>query len=72
MATQAEQAKRLEGVVATLSQVAKESDELIAKVAELQLAVENQPNATPELVAAVDAVESLAKGIDEKVPAVQA
>lgn len=66
MATQVEQAGRLQTIAATLGKVAKESDQLLVKIEELKAVVPE--NASPELVAAVDAVEALAKAIDERVP----
>lgn len=68
MATQVEQAGRLQTIAATLGKVAKESDQLLVEIGKLKEALADQENASGELVAAVDAVEALAKSIDAKVP----
>lgn len=67
MATQKDEAKRLEGIAATLSKVAKETDQTLVEIEKLK-ALATSEEASPELVAQIDAVEALVKGIDDKVP----
>lgn len=68
MATQKEEAARLQTIATTLGKVAKESDQLLVEIVKLKEAVANQENASSELTASVNAVEALAKSIDERVP----
>ncbi len=68
MAAQSEAAAQLRNAVITINKIGTETDTLIQKVADLQAALENQDNATPELTAAVQAVVDQLKVVDDKVP----
>lgn len=68
MVSQAQVTERLRAVEGTLNTVATESTELVAEVARLKEAIEAGSDASPELIAALEAVEARAKHIDELVP----
>lgn len=82
MATQAELVDKLKVVGTQLTdlstevdKVGKETDSLNQKIADLEAALANQPNATQELSDAVDAVatqvgvvSAVVKAVDDKVP----
>jgi uncharacterized coiled-coil protein SlyX len=68
VATQQEMVTKLNDIGVELNKVGAETDALLQKIAELQAAVDAQPNATPELEAAVAAVAAQAKVVDDKVP----
>jgi hypothetical protein len=68
MATQAEIVAQLATVKSTLDKVATEETALMDKIAELQAIIAATPDATPELVAAVQAVADQAGVLDALVP----
>ncbi len=68
MATQAELATQLSGVKDQLVKVGTEIDTLQTKVADLQAAIANAGNVTPELQAAFDALKTQAQVLDDLNP----
>jgi chromosome segregation ATPase len=75
MATQAEQAATLQGVLTTLQKVATEidglqanSDLLLQKITELEAVIAAGGEASAELTAAVEAVRAQAQVLDEDIP----
>lgn len=66
MTTQAELVTQLAGINTELQKVGVETDTLLQKIADLQNAL--PADASPELVAAVQAVADQAKIVDDKVP----
>jgi ABC-type transporter Mla subunit MlaD len=66
MTTQADLVKQLNTIGDNLKKVAAETSTLLQKITDLQNAV--PPDATPELVAAVQAVADQAKAVDDLVP----
>lgn len=68
MATQTEIAAQLRNAVNTINKIGSETDTLIQKVKDLQDAVNNQANASQELIDAAQAVADQLKVVDEKVP----
>lgn len=68
MATLAEITSQVKGLHVTLNKIGNETDKLLQKVADLQAAVDNQPEATAELEAAVQAVADQMATVDSKVP----
>src|SRR5439155_18533027 len=68
MATQTDAAVQLAGIKDDLVKVAAETQGLLDAVAALQAAAASAANVTPELQAAIDAVASQAKTVDDLVP----
>ncbi len=67
MASQKEVAESLKALSATISKIGTETSGLKQKVADLQAAVDNQQNASPELVEAVEALQAQLKVVDDLV-----
>lgn len=65
MATQAELEALLTGVATQLS---KASGEIVAKIGDLEVAIANAGNTTPEVDAAVANLKTIAQALDDIVP----
>lgn len=68
MKTQAEVAEQLRKNNAAIVQIGKETEQSLELIKKLQEAVENQTNASEELIAAADALEANIKSVNDKVP----
>lgn len=68
MATQAEVVAQLQAVQVTLNKVATEEASLVDKIAALQKIIDGMSDASPELVAAAQAVSDQAGVLDAIVP----
>lgn len=68
MATQKEIADGLNAANAQLTKIGAETDTLLQKIKDLETAVTNQADASPELVAAFEAVKAQVQVVDDKVP----
>lgn len=68
MATQAELVTQAKAQADTIAKIGLETDKLIQNVKDLQDAVNNQTNASPELVEAMGAVSTQLQQLDDKVP----
>lgn len=65
MATQAQVAQDL---VALKTQLTKVGNEVLGKLAELETALANQGNATPEVEAALAALKTSVQAVDDLIP----
>lgn len=68
MATQKELIEKSKAQLVVITQIGIETDKLIQTVTDLQTVIDNLPDASPELVAAVEAVSEQLKIVDDKVP----
>lgn len=68
MSTQAEIAAGLNAATDQLKKIATESSKTLQKVADLEAALNNQSNVTPELQAAFDALKTQVQVVDDLVP----
>lgn len=68
MATQKEVAARLDKVNDRLGKIGNESATMLKTIEELRAAVEAQGNASPEVLAALEKVETQAGVVDDLVP----
>lgn len=68
MSTQAEIAAQLNETTAQLQKIATESAATLQKVADLEAALANQSNVTPELQTAFDALKAQVQTVDDLVP----
>jgi len=68
MATQTEIVAQLKAAVDTINKIGAETDKSLLLIKDLQDAVANQSSASPELVAATDALVAQLKVVDDKVP----
>lgn len=68
MNTQAEMAQQMNAVTEQLGKIATESAATVRKVAELEQALANAGNVTPELQAAFDALKAQVQVVDDLVP----
>jgi ABC-type transporter Mla subunit MlaD len=64
----ATQAQTTQAVNALKDQVVKSRDEIVARLAELQTAVDNAGNSTPEMDAALEGLRTAVQGVDDIVP----
>lgn len=71
MAKQAELVQALSEQRGLVEQIGRETDGLLKRVKELEDAVANQPDATPELEQAVVALREQVNAVNDKVPDVQ-
>lgn len=67
MKTQSEIAANLKTLTGVVQKIGAETSTLKQKVADLQAAVDNQQEASPELVEAVEALQAQLKVVDELV-----
>lgn len=65
MGTQAEVAEQ---ITALKSQIEKVSSEVQGKLQELETAINNQGNASPEVEAALGALKTAVQGVDDLIP----
>lgn len=68
MTTQTELAQQLAGITTQLDKIATESSATLQKVADLEAALANSGNVTPELQAAFDALKAQVQIVDDLVP----
>lgn len=68
MATQAELAQQLTTITDQVHKIGVETQSLLQKVADLETALGNQGNVTPELQAAFDALKAQVQSVDDLVP----
>jgi ribosomal protein RSM22 (predicted rRNA methylase) len=68
MATQAEIAAQLRTQTDVINKIGVETDKSLQLIKDLQTAVDNQTNATPELIDAANALAAQLKIVDDKVP----
>lgn len=68
MSTQQELATQLNEITAQVSKIGTETTALVQKVADLEAALANQSNVTPELQAAFDALKAQVTVVDDLVP----
>jgi septal ring factor EnvC (AmiA/AmiB activator) len=68
MATQAEVTAQLTATQAQVAKIGVETRTLLEKITELQAAIDNQNNVSPELQAAADALAAQVKVVDDLVP----
>lgn len=68
MATQKELTAEINALGETVSKIGSETQTLKQKVTDLEDALENQTDASPELVAAVEALKTQVQVVDELVP----
>src|SRR5437879_1364217 len=71
MATQAEIAAQLRTQIDIINKIGVETDKSLQLIKDLQAAVNNQTNATPELIDAANALAAQLKIVDDKVPDAQ-
>jgi sugar-specific transcriptional regulator TrmB len=68
MATQAEIAAQLRAQTDIVNKIGVETDKSLQLIKDLQAAVNNQTNASPELIDATNALAAQLKIVDDKVP----
>lgn len=68
MATQQEIAAQLRSLTETVNKIGTETDKSLQLIKDLQTAVDNQTNASPELIDATNALAAQLKIVDDKVP----
>ena len=68
MATQAEHAQALKDVTAAIAKIGTESSKTLQKVTELEEALANQGNTSPEVDAAMQALKDQVTLVDDLVP----
>lgn len=68
MADQKAMAEDMNAVTAQLQKIGNESAKSLEKIAELQAAIDAQPNVTPELQTAFDNLKAQVKLVDDMVP----
>ena len=71
MPSQAEIAAQLRSLIDTVNKIGVETDKSLKLIKDLQDAVNNQTNATPELIDAANALAAQLKIVDDKVPDAQ-
>jgi uncharacterized membrane protein YdfJ with MMPL/SSD domain len=69
--TQAEIAAQLRSLTDTVNKIGVETDKSLQLIKDLQAAVDNQTNASPELIDATNALAAQLKIVDDKVPDAQ-
>jgi len=68
MATQSELVDKVNGLIAKVQKIAGETSKSLELIETLKSALENQENASPELIAAVEALEQQLNVVDDLVP----
>lgn len=68
MATQNELAQQLTDLASQISKIGTETSATLQKVADLEAALSNQDNVSPELQAAFDALKQQVQKVDDLVP----
>jgi ABC-type transporter Mla subunit MlaD len=69
--TQAEISAQLRSLTDTVNKIGVETDKSLQLIKDLQTAVDNQTNASPELIDATNALAAQLKIVDDKVPDAQ-
>lgn len=72
MSTQAEIAQGLTTLTAQVAKVGAESTKTLQKVTDLEAALANQDNVSPELQSAFDALKAQVQAVDDLIPDVPA